>query len=466
MSGGIFVSYRKMHNGERRVHAQTIEAVVDRLQHHFGEEKVLVDMELEPGVHYPSKLRDWLRDCEVVLVVIHREWLDDLRARRGEKWDWARWEVETALAMGLHLVPVLLDNARLPGKEQLLAEDFPGLAELGTRQYWRIGFGSWKKELAELLRALEVRVATESMPAAERPEPRPRKHFWAEMAAAVATGLAAPWVLAHSPAGQNQPQEFLVALSIAMTVVLVVWLVVVAAYFALRRLYDRYDVLFAEAGPNSKITNGLLVVGIGLLLMVLGAALSYQAVVAVVLVVAAFAFARGHRWVEVRRRERWPYPHLELRSEAVRGVLGHAGRFVAERDLLTRVERDQVEFVLGQVEWARRRMDDLGRLGRWAWLRQAESLLPAAYVLVLATMAGSAVLAVAGGAVPSYGAFLAGSVVVALLCCPVTFELAFRLRRWQRRTVVADLPARVDRVRARLAEISIPPARAGVVEDR
>ncbi|KOV81061.1 TIR domain-containing protein [Nocardia sp. NRRL S-836] len=459
MSGGIFVSYRKMHNGERRVHAQTIEAIVDRLRRHFGAEKVLVDMDLKAGDHYPSRLRGWLRDCEVVLVIIHREWLADLRARRGEQWDWARWEAETALAMGLHVVPVLLDNARLPGKDTLIAEGFPDLAELSTRQRHQIGFGEWQK-LAELFRALEVRVATAPPPVPERPEPVRRNGFWP--LAAVVTGLGVPWLAARLLVPDEQVRlAVLVALAIALNLLLVVPLGVVAFTHLARRRLDESDQRLAEISHDVKtnITVGLVVAGLGITVLLGSRLLPWQAVLPVLAVVVWLIVMEGHRWLHDRRGELWPYARLVPSPAAIRGALAHVRRFTAGRDLLTRVERDQVGFVLGQVEWARQRLIDLNRLGRWEWLRRSASLLPALHLLVLAAVIGSAAGAVVEGAGPDLWVVLAVSVVVAALCHLGAVELAFRRQHWCRAVVIDTTPAEADHLRDVLARISIPPAR-------
>ncbi|WP_167976466.1 hypothetical protein, partial [Lentzea indica] len=52
----------------------------------------------------------------------------------------------------------------------------------------------------------------------------------------------------------------------------------------------------------------------------------------------------------------------------------------------------------------------------------------------------------------------AGAVVAALLCYLATVDRAYRLQRWRRQVVAEAAPAEVERLRAVLAEISIPPA--------
>jgi hypothetical protein len=461
VSGGVFVSYRKNHNGVRRPHALTIAAIADRLRHHFGDDEVLIDMDLEAGDHYPSKLRGWLRDCEVMLVVVHREWLDDLKARRDEQWDWARWEVETALALGLHVLPVLLDDARLPGKEELVEAGFPGLAEIATRQYWRLGFAGWQRELAELLRMLEVRVATAGLPPAERPEPVRRKRFWVELTAAAVIGLVVPGLAIRIPVQDPEPpQIFLVVLAVFCCLLLAGQLAVIGFAYAVRGWLDREDKRFAERAHDTRtnVVVGLTISGLAVIVLFASRLLPDDAIFPAMALLAAGLAWPGHQWLHERRGDPWPYPHLVPSAPAVRGALAHVGRFLAERDLLTKAERDQVEFVLGQVEWARCRMAQAAGLTRRAWSRRPTILLPALHVFVLGLVIGSVVFAFVEGVTPRYGLYLVVIAAVAVLCHLATVELGFRHQRWRNRVVADAVPAEVDRLRAVLAGISIPPA--------
>lgn len=459
MSGGIFVSYRKNHKKGRRGHAPAVDAFVDRLRTHFGPEKIYADTGLEAGDHYPSTIDGWLTKCEVLLVFVHQEWLADLVERKDEL-DWVRREIKTALDARRLVVPVLLDKAKLPTKDELIAEGFEDIAQLGTRQYLPIAFGEWKYAGDELLGLLENRVAKDELPVPHRPDPaRPRSSLPAVLAGLV--GLVAPWLLVGLLVPEEFRQVWLVALAVAMVLPLLIPLGTVAVVYAIRVRLDESDKHLAAMAHDQKvnITVGLFVAAMGIIVLFVSNLLPWQGQLLVLAVIVGFAVVEGDRWLRDQRgNPLWPYVRLSPHPASVRGALAHAGRFMKEhRPLLTRSEREQVEFVLGQVEWAVARLGVLNALSRWAWLRRSVVWLPAVHVLLVAVVIGSAAGALAEGAW-GYAGLLAGAVVAALLCHFFTVDLAYRLQRWRRKVVADAAPAEVDRLREVLAEISIPPA--------
>jgi TIR domain len=97
----IFISYR------RRVGGHSVDLIWERLAKRLGDGLVFYDQhEIVAGEPFPQRLRDALNDCEVVLVVIDPDWVDErylIGDRQGERRlddpaDWVRIEIETALA--------------------------------------------------------------------------------------------------------------------------------------------------------------------------------------------------------------------------------------------------------------------------------------------------------------------------------------------------------------------------------
>lgn len=131
---GVFISYRQ--RGDNRFVAAAIHYTIKR---HFGAERVFFDISsMQPGSRYPDELRRALARSRVLIAVIHRDWVADLCERRGERSpDWVLFEIETALRTGMVVVPVLLDDARLPTMEDLPDE----IADFSQRQacvlHWR-----------------------------------------------------------------------------------------------------------------------------------------------------------------------------------------------------------------------------------------------------------------------------------------------------------------------------------------
>ncbi|MCP2250616.1 TIR domain-containing protein [Lentzea aerocolonigenes] len=460
MSGGIFICYRKNHLNGRRSHALAVDAFIERLRTHFGVDKIRADTGLVAGDHFPSMLRGWLRSSEVVLVFVHQEWLDDLVEREDED-DWVRWELGTALEMEIRVIPVLLDKASLPREHELIDKGFADVAEFGNQQYWRILFGEWEQGGGELIRLLEGRVATEELPAPARPDPA-RQRSVRPLVAASLLGLAAPWLLVRLLVPDVEMRHlWLAALALALVFALVIPLGTLSIVYAVRVRLDESDEHLARLAHDQKtnVTVGLFVAGMGIIVLFSGNLVPWQGQLLVLAVIAGFTVVEGDRWLRDRRNsDLWPYVRLAPHPASVRGALTHAERFMkAHRPLLTMAQREQVEFVLGQVEWAVDRLHELCALSRWEWLRRSSPVLPAVHVLFLAAVIGSAVFAVVEGGW-GHSSLLAGALIAALLCYVVTVDRAHRLQRWRRQVVAEAAPAEVERLRSVLAEISIPPA--------
>ncbi|MDF3148151.1 toll/interleukin-1 receptor domain-containing protein, partial [Streptomyces sp. T21Q-yed] len=116
--GGIFINYR------RGDHEDVVRELYDRLEQHFGEDQVFRDVaSIVPGQRYPDTLRERVADCEVLLVVVHRGWLQARGPSGGlrldDEADWVRREIDQALHTGKTVVPLLLDGAAPPRPDQL-----------------------------------------------------------------------------------------------------------------------------------------------------------------------------------------------------------------------------------------------------------------------------------------------------------------------------------------------------------
>lgn len=120
MSGAtstIILSYR------REDSAGVTGRIFDRLAQEFGADRVFMDIDSMPaGVDFHEHLQQILADCGALLVVIGKGWRSQRKgqpARIMDPDDWVRIEVETALERGIPVVPLLIDGASLPGRDQL-----------------------------------------------------------------------------------------------------------------------------------------------------------------------------------------------------------------------------------------------------------------------------------------------------------------------------------------------------------
>jgi hypothetical protein len=109
----IFISYRRTDS------AMVSGRIYDRLIAKVGRDNVFKDVDdIPPGVRFPAYIQESLRQCSVELLIIGRAWLsapaEDGTRRLDDPADFVRQEIETGLALGLVVIPVLVDGASLP----------------------------------------------------------------------------------------------------------------------------------------------------------------------------------------------------------------------------------------------------------------------------------------------------------------------------------------------------------------
>lgn len=146
---GIFISYRRE---ESAGHAGRI---YDRLRERFGRERVFMDVSaIEPGVDFIETIDRAVGSCAVLLVVIGRKWLDcsDAAGRRrlDDNADFIRLEVGTALKRNIRVIPVLVQDADMPGEADLPDD----LKLLARRHAIEINDTHWDSDLAQLVETL------------------------------------------------------------------------------------------------------------------------------------------------------------------------------------------------------------------------------------------------------------------------------------------------------------------------
>ena len=145
---GIFISYRR---DDTQGFAGRLG---DDLSERFGDAMIFRDCEIEPGQDFTERLRTTLDSADLVLAVVGPRWAearDSHGQRRLERTDdWVRLEIETALARGIPVVPVLVGGARMPAAGLLPAS----LEAFARRQAFPLSDVRWHEEVAELARRL------------------------------------------------------------------------------------------------------------------------------------------------------------------------------------------------------------------------------------------------------------------------------------------------------------------------
>lgn len=157
---GIFISYRRE---ESSGHAGRI---YDRLRERFGKNRVFMDVSaIEPGVDFVEAIDRAVGSCAVLLVVIGRSWLECTNAagkrRLDDPKDFIRLEVGTALRRTIRVIPVLVQNAAMPGEDVLPEE----LKLLARRNAIEINDSHWDSDLSQLVETLERVLAGGTGPA-------------------------------------------------------------------------------------------------------------------------------------------------------------------------------------------------------------------------------------------------------------------------------------------------------------
>src|ERR1700719_3540861 len=166
---GVFISYRRVDTAgyAGRLH--------DQLCAHFGEQRVFMDVSaIEPGEDFANAIETKVHTCDAAVVLIGKNWLSK---RLEEPGDFVSLEIRSALQRGIPVVPVLIEDARLPSRAELP----DALKPLCQRQTLELTNSMFHEDVQRLIRALD-RVCSEqtrvpdlqSTPAQHSRRPRSR----------------------------------------------------------------------------------------------------------------------------------------------------------------------------------------------------------------------------------------------------------------------------------------------------
>ena len=148
--GGIFVSYRRQ---ESKHFAGRL---YDRLADQFGKGQIFIDVDtIELGVDFAEAISRAVAACQVLLAVIGPTWLtitdEQGRRRLDDPDDIVRLEVEAALARDVRVIPILVEGARMPRRDDL-PESLAGLAR---RNALLIRHENFRDDAGRLVTAIE-----------------------------------------------------------------------------------------------------------------------------------------------------------------------------------------------------------------------------------------------------------------------------------------------------------------------
>jgi TIR domain-containing protein len=168
---GIFISYRR---SDSVGHAGRL---YDHLAARFGDGQVFMDVDqIGPGEDFVRVIEDAVGSCAVLLAVIGKDWLtsrDETGRRLDNPNDLVRLELTTALARGVHVIPIFVQEARIPPAQEL-PED---LRPLLRRNAVELSDLHWRRDVDRLIGALEKIIARqrEARRAAQQAEEERRR---------------------------------------------------------------------------------------------------------------------------------------------------------------------------------------------------------------------------------------------------------------------------------------------------
>jgi uncharacterized protein len=151
MSGKIFINYR------RGAESGVTQALFARLEQSFPSETLFMDVDnIPPGRDFVHEIELQVERCDVLLAVIGKGWLaatDEAGRRRlDDPNDLVRVEIQSALQHGKEVIPVLVNEGRMPRAEELPE----ALKPLARRNAVRLSHERLKADTQGLVKALNL----------------------------------------------------------------------------------------------------------------------------------------------------------------------------------------------------------------------------------------------------------------------------------------------------------------------
>jgi TIR domain/Sel1 repeat len=150
MNAKLFINYRR----EDTRHAAG--RLYDHLIQHFGEDQVFIDIDqIEPGEDFVEAINRKVSACDIAIVAIGPHWLGATDAsgkrRLDDEEDFVRMEIVAALQRNIRVIPVLVDGARMPRKQDLPE----ALAPLSRRNAIELSETRFHSDVDRLIEAIE-----------------------------------------------------------------------------------------------------------------------------------------------------------------------------------------------------------------------------------------------------------------------------------------------------------------------
>ena len=113
----VFISYR------REDAAGFAQAIFGQLERHLRRDQIFMDVDtVEPGVDFVNRIEEAIGESDVVIALIGKRWMGErekAQPRIHDPHDIVHLEIATALARNIKVIPILVDGASMPNKDQL-----------------------------------------------------------------------------------------------------------------------------------------------------------------------------------------------------------------------------------------------------------------------------------------------------------------------------------------------------------
>ena len=159
-SRGVFLSYRRE---DAAPYARLLQFL---LRERLPDAPVFMDLDsIEAGLDFAEVIRKAVNSCAVLVALIGRQWAtvtdEEGRQRLHNSDDYVRFEIQTALEREVRVIPVLVDGATPPRRQQLP----PDLHKLTRLNAFELSYRRFEYDADQLLELI-MRV----LAAAQRPE--------------------------------------------------------------------------------------------------------------------------------------------------------------------------------------------------------------------------------------------------------------------------------------------------------
>ena len=154
---GVFISYRRSDAGP---YARLLKV---QLGQRLGGTPVFMDLDsIEAGTDFAEAIRAGVGSCRILLALIGARWLtvsdEEGRRRLYDPDDYVRFEIRTALERGVRVIPVLVDGATMPRRQQL-PDDLANLTRLNALQ---MSYDRYEYDESRLMTIIQKILAAES----------------------------------------------------------------------------------------------------------------------------------------------------------------------------------------------------------------------------------------------------------------------------------------------------------------